>query len=238
MPKVNVYLPDDLAAAVREAGLSVSPICQRALAEAVRTVVEARGASSDLRTSHPRAETVDWIADRLTPRLRNVLLRAHRLAGSRRPVETVQLVAAVLDEPDNLGLEILRSLGVDVAALRTAAGPRRRRSEQGGTGEPLRGLSAGARAALAAAVEAAADLGHTFLGSEHLVLGLSEQPDGAGELLRAHGADPDAIRRAIPAAVAGGTLGYRHGRAELAERFDALDRRLERIEGRLRAGGL
>jgi hypothetical protein len=31
VPKVNVYLPEDLATAVRAAGISVSPICQRAL---------------------------------------------------------------------------------------------------------------------------------------------------------------------------------------------------------------
>ena len=36
MPKINVYLPDELADAVREAGLPVSPICQRALEQAVR----------------------------------------------------------------------------------------------------------------------------------------------------------------------------------------------------------
>lgn len=31
MPKVNIYLPDDLAAAVRARGLPVSAICQMAL---------------------------------------------------------------------------------------------------------------------------------------------------------------------------------------------------------------
>ena len=31
MPKVNVYLPDALADAVKKAGVSVSPVCQRAL---------------------------------------------------------------------------------------------------------------------------------------------------------------------------------------------------------------
>lgn len=35
MPRVNVYLPDDLAAAVREADLNVSGIAQAALAAAL-----------------------------------------------------------------------------------------------------------------------------------------------------------------------------------------------------------
>ena len=45
MPKINVYLPDDLATAVREAGIPVSPVCQKALAEAVRRVGRARKAA-------------------------------------------------------------------------------------------------------------------------------------------------------------------------------------------------
>ncbi|MDX6415722.1 MAG: hypothetical protein QOG28_342, partial [Trebonia sp.] len=36
MPKINVYLPDDLAEAVKEAGLPVSAICQATLEQAVR----------------------------------------------------------------------------------------------------------------------------------------------------------------------------------------------------------
>src|ERR1700741_3566636 len=38
MPKVNVYLPDDLAEAVRSANIPISTVCQRALEEAVREV--------------------------------------------------------------------------------------------------------------------------------------------------------------------------------------------------------
>jgi len=42
MPKINVYLPDDLADAVRDAGLPVSAICQRALEFAVRRITAIR----------------------------------------------------------------------------------------------------------------------------------------------------------------------------------------------------
>ena len=40
MGKVNVYLPDDLEVAVRDAGLSVSPVCQAALRDALARVRE------------------------------------------------------------------------------------------------------------------------------------------------------------------------------------------------------
>ena len=34
-PKINVYLPDELAAEVKAAGIPVSAVCQQALADAV-----------------------------------------------------------------------------------------------------------------------------------------------------------------------------------------------------------
>ena len=42
MPKINVYLPDDLADAVRDTGVPVSAICQRALEQAVRRITAIR----------------------------------------------------------------------------------------------------------------------------------------------------------------------------------------------------
>src|ERR687890_296822 len=42
MPKINVYLPDDLAEAVKAAGVPVSAVCQRALEQAVRRVTAIR----------------------------------------------------------------------------------------------------------------------------------------------------------------------------------------------------
>ncbi len=38
MPKLTIYLSDDLAAAVKDAGISVSPVCQRALEQEVRSM--------------------------------------------------------------------------------------------------------------------------------------------------------------------------------------------------------
>lgn len=38
MAKVTIYLPDELAAQVKDSGISVSPVCQRALQQEVRTM--------------------------------------------------------------------------------------------------------------------------------------------------------------------------------------------------------
>jgi post-segregation antitoxin (ccd killing protein) len=42
MPKINVYLPDELAEAVKAAGVPVSAVCQRALEEAVKRMTALR----------------------------------------------------------------------------------------------------------------------------------------------------------------------------------------------------
>lgn len=247
MPKINVYLPDDLAAAVRDARLSVSPICQKALAEAVRLVGEAREVAAALRDPdfgpdrYP--EISARVAGRMTGHLRKALRRAADLAGPDGTVDTGHLLAGVLDEPHNLGAQVLRSLDVDVPGLRAAAVP-------GGTpagpaapgGDLLAGLSAPARLAVAGALEAAVDLGHDFLGCEHLLLALAGQPGTAGELLHERGVTADGIRRAIPAALSAAALGFANARQQLApsitNRLDDLSRRLDDLDDRLRAGGL
>jgi ATP-dependent Clp protease ATP-binding subunit ClpA len=106
----------------------------------------------------------------------------------------------------------------------------------------LDGLSAAGRLAIAAALEAAIDLGHNFLGCEHLVLGLTEAEGTGGNLLRDLGIESESIRRAIPALVGAAALGYTNAHRVLApavaDRLDDVDRRLEDFEERLKAGGL
>jgi post-segregation antitoxin (ccd killing protein) len=49
LPKVNVYLPDPLAAAARAAGLPISEVCQRALTAAVGSAAPRSAAGNDQR---------------------------------------------------------------------------------------------------------------------------------------------------------------------------------------------
>jgi post-segregation antitoxin (ccd killing protein) len=60
MPKVNVYLPDDLAEVARAAELSVSPICQAAIREELRKLQIREAAESDLQAVAARLrDTLD-----------------------------------------------------------------------------------------------------------------------------------------------------------------------------------
>ncbi|XVV10421.1 Clp protease N-terminal domain-containing protein [Actinoplanes sp. CA-131856] len=225
MPKINVYLPDDLADAVRESGVPVSAICQRALEQAVQRVAAIRDATvNDL---DPAA-----LAERLpsfTARLVTVLSLAAERAGAS--LTSGDLLHGILAEGDNLALQILAAMDIPPTTLTApstaeptgdATGPRFSRS---------------AAIALELAVGEAIGLGHNYVGCEHLLIALAAEPDGAaGEVLRARGADARATRRAVSAALAG----YAHLRANHAPRTDMLTaalapliERIERLESRL-----
>ncbi|MBO0768934.1 MAG: hypothetical protein J2O48_09655 [Solirubrobacterales bacterium] len=237
MPKINVYVPDDLAAAVRDADLRVSQICQEALAEAVRRVQTARGNAAELRFSETDAPGVSAsLAQRVTPRLRNVLEAAHGLAGAGNQVQGLHLLIALVDEPDNMGALMLTTLGVKLAALReialsrvdTAGSPK---TVELDADQLVAGLTRDAKLAVARAVDVAAELGHDYLGCEHLLLGLVHEPvQPAGGLLVARGASLGALEKVLPGLLAA----TRRAHADESE----LAARLEQIEQRLSAGGL
>src|SRR4051812_50126838 len=88
-PKINVYLPDDLAAEVKAAGIPVSAVCQQALADAV-----AAGQGVEVPPAGQGADTgPDDLADSLTRRAYGVGAAARELAAGEPT--TVDLVAAL-----------------------------------------------------------------------------------------------------------------------------------------------
>jgi ATP-dependent Clp protease ATP-binding subunit ClpC len=264
MPKVNVYLPDDLAAAVREAGIPVSPVCQRALAEAVRTVGAARRAVEAMRSPDFDPERAPQLAGRLaalmTPRLHQSISLASQLSGAGEPVSTNHLLVGVIDQDDNLGVRLLRALDVDTEALRRAclegasdrpdpgearerrgkqqSPGRRSGADEAQTGQSLwDGLTFVARRAFASALEAALDLGHNYLGCEHLLFALcDDEASGAGEALDAFGVESSSLRRAVTTAMEGFSHA-RGGRPEPTAEIAAIVRRLDAVESRLETLG-
>ncbi|GAA1176081.1 Clp protease N-terminal domain-containing protein [Pseudonocardia alaniniphila] len=181
MPKINVYLPDDLAAAVKEAGVPVSSVCQQALAEAVLAATGGTAPSGGLEM----IETASW--NRFTARARSAVDRALR----NKPATTVELLSALVEEGENLALTVLAALDVEPPDVVAEA-------RGHGNGTDLRG-------ALDRAVSEAVRLQHNFVGCEHLLLGLAAGPDddGVAVALRAMSADLARLRTAVSAAVAG-----------------------------------
>ncbi|TDD09137.1 Clp protease N-terminal domain-containing protein [Nonomuraea diastatica] len=205
MPKINVYLPDELAEAVKQAGVPVSAICQRALEQAVRRVTAIR----EMALVPQDLDEPTGALAHLTPRTRVVVVKlaqeAARADGATS-VGTEHLLAGMLSEGANLALHVLRAMDVDPEqAGRDLSRHRPAQEPEGATdGDAPLALSTEAANALELTVTEATSLGHNYVGCEHLLLGLVAEPDGiAGQVLRGLGAEPRLTRRAVVAALAG-----------------------------------
>jgi ATP-dependent Clp protease ATP-binding subunit ClpC len=205
VPKINVYLPDELADAVKDAGVPVSAICQRALEQAVRRVTAIRETTlGDVEDDDP-TERLSRFTDRARASIR---LGVRRARVARAPgVTTEHLLGGMLDEGGNLSLLVLRALEVEPEQVLREL-ERVTAADGGGTASRF---TADAANALELAVTEATSLGHDYVGCEHLLLGLVAEPDGAaGRVLRSLGVEPRLARRAVSAALAG----YVHLRAQ------------------------
>jgi ClpA/ClpB-like protein len=249
MPKINVYLPDELADAVRDTGVPVSAICQRALEQAVRRMTMIRNAVLGDVDAESLAGRLPHVTPRAVEALRLAVADA-RAAGTAN-VGTGPLLRGISTEGGNLALQILAALEIDPAAIAVGAaaeaggeadGEADGEAGGGGAGGGLR-FSTSAGNALELAVSEAIAMGHNYVGCEHLLIGLAAEPDGnAGKALRAAGADLKTVRRAVATAIAG----YAHLRAATASppgatgiltavraELQPLIQRIERLEQRL-----
>lgn len=122
---------------------------------------------------------------RFTTRARNVVLAAHAAAVTARSAEVTpaHLVLGLLSEPQALAGVALQAQGIPfetVRAAATAALPR-----PADDPPALVPYDAAARKALELTTREAVRLGHNYVGTEHLLLALLEQEQGAGPLHRA-----------------------------------------------------
>jgi ATP-dependent Clp protease ATP-binding subunit ClpC len=199
MPKINVYLPDELAEAVKESGVPVSAICQRALEQSVRRVTAIREAVlSDLEVTDPAAHL-----SRFTKRAATVVKLAieQARADGAATVGTQHLLHGILAEGSNMALMVLTAIEIDPKQL---AGDLAATTRSAGETDQASRFDGPAANAIELAVTEAISLGHNYVGCEHLLLGLVSEPDGlGGHLLRTRGAELRLTRRAISAALAG-----------------------------------
>ncbi len=119
---------------------------------------------------------------RFTDRAKHTVAAAQQEARERRhgKVTTGHLVLGLLHEPDGLAVKAIRALGVSPDAVHEAAVAAAGPAE---LDEPAAGdipFTSGAKNVLALALGHALRLGHNYIGTEHILLGLleDEQPDG------------------------------------------------------------
>jgi ATP-dependent Clp protease ATP-binding subunit ClpA len=201
MPKINVYLPDDLAEAVKEADVPISAVCQAALELAVRRMTTIRQLVASGLDS-------DSLAAKF-PRFTEKALTAFRLAATQAReagaplIGTEHLLSGLLAEGSNLALPVMHAMDIEGSAVKVEV-DRLIAEPQPGAPDPGRRISEPLGHAFVGAVAAANSLGHNYVGCEHLLLGLISEPDGAGgQVLRGLGADERQAKRTVTASLAG-----------------------------------
>lgn len=230
MPKINVYLPDDLADAVKDAGIPVSAVCQRALEHAIRRVTAVREIAAGTAGGVP-AGTVPF-----TARAMAIMqaARASAAADGERALDSGYLLRAIVADQNSMAVRVLAALDITPGQVR--AGLDRQvtsgRPPAPTAAEPAGALSPEVAAAVEQATNESSGLGNNYLGTEHLLLGLIAESDGAaGHVLRSLGADLRVTRRIVAAALAGWGA-----RAEVAaRREEAADGQADDVAALVRA---
>ena len=218
VPKINVYLPDDLAAEVKAAGIPVSAVCQQALADAVaqgeaRRPARAPADDGPVAELHEDGRTACW----RTPRRRRrqpTTVDLWRLCSTRAASRW-----SVLD------------------GRRRRPRGRRRRAAGHGQGGPA---TAGPLEDVAErAVDQARSLGHSYVGTEHLLLGLTSGPprELAAVTLRDMGVTHETALRGVATALsaysyARETLTFSGLSAPIRAALEDIRSRLARLEER------
>jgi len=135
---------------------------------------------------------------RFTPRARNVIGAAGRVAATE-PVDAAHLVAALLVEPDGLAAKVIQRAGLTGEQVYAAVGAGPAPAGEDTDAAALRELSfaAGGKAALRGALKAALRLGHNYIGTEHLLLGVLLADGRTSQALASLGLDTETAERLL-----------------------------------------
>ena len=171
------------------------------------------------------ASTSGGIADRLSEHATELLQAAARTAQEwgRGEVDTEHLLHALADS--DVVRTTLEQFKVSADELRESlerdgkrGDKRRGKADEGGE----IGVSPRVKDALSRAFAASRDLGHSYVGPEHLLIGLAEEDEGtAGVTLRKLGLTPQALRQQIVKVVG---RGAEEGRVERPTNTPNLDK--------------
>jgi ATP-dependent Clp protease ATP-binding subunit ClpA len=141
--------------------------------------------------------------ERFTARARVVLASAALAArdAGQDKAGAVHILIGLFAEPEGIAAKALQSLGVTRESVRTAALAARPAEEPGEAAEAapqVPRFTADGRVALRDALAVALELGHNYIGTEHLLLGLYPGADSpAAAILTAAGASEAIARAAV-----------------------------------------
>lgn len=219
-PKINVYLPDELAHEVKASGIPVSAVCQQALADAVirsQTGLPApQGVGGDLSRS-------------FTKRAYGVVADAEKEAErAGEDPTTVHLMAAMV-ESNGLAVTVLSAADI---VPEDAVDELRGRARDGGRADALTTVAE-------RAVEQARGLDHSYVGTEHLLLAITagSRTELAAKTLRDMGMTHERALQGVVTALsayeyARETLTFSGISAPIRAALEDIRSRLVRLEGR------
>ena len=134
--------------------------------------------------------------ERFTQRARRVLSLAQEEAERFRhsTIGTEHLLMGLMREEGGVAGRVLRDLGLEQRRIEELVERLTRASTR--NGDTQIDLSPGTKRVLELAVDEARRLGHHYIGTEHLLLGLVRQTDGVAiEVLKRLGVSPEEVRR-------------------------------------------
>jgi len=156
--------------------------------------------------------------ERFTQRARRVLSLAHQEAERMRHnyIGTEHLLLGLIREEGGVAGRVLRELGLEVERVQEIV------ERLTGTGQYRGGkldLSPGTQQVLEYAVEEARRMGHHYIGTEHLLLGLVRYGEGVAlDVLRKLGVTPEQIRRQTRRVLQESTASRRTSSAETPQK--------------------
>jgi ATP-dependent Clp protease ATP-binding subunit ClpC len=186
---------------------------------------EDRGTAIPIRSGRGRARgrgAAGSVAERLSEHAEEILQSAARRASDfgRREVDTEHLLMALTES--GVVRTILDQFKVSVDDLRNQIV----QESPHGDAEPTEGGEIGVtprlKSALSRAFAVSSEMGHSYVGPEHLLIGLAEEDEGlASDILRRYGLTPQAIRQQVTKVVG---RGAEEGRVEAPTNTPNLDK--------------
>jgi len=192
-----------------------------------------RGGGSDAR---PRERRTTTLGERLSAQAEEMLQAAARRAQDqgRREVDTEHLLYALTDS--DVVRTLMSQFKVSVDDLRAQLDREARPREETEEESTEIGVSPRLKDALSRAIRASLDFGHSYVGPEHLLIGLAEEGEGiAADVLRKYGLTPQALRQQVTKVVGRGAEEGRVDQPTNTPNLDKYSRDLTKLarEGKL-----
>lgn len=156
--------------------------------------------------------------DKFSERARRVLTYAQEEAQqlNHNYIGTEHILLGMVREEDGVAARVLINLDVNLAKLRSAVEFVIGRGEKPSAGET--GLTSRAKKVIELAIDEARSLGHNYIGTEHLLLGLLREGEGvAAGVLDSFGINVERVRAEIAKVLAQGATSRARRRSKPAK---------------------